>query len=198
MRQLVGGVHLRYNQIPYHLIGQPTKWRIIILQKFSHRSESSKPHIRLPILGVQHWEEEPPERLALKASRAWLQELSRTGGNTDSTLGGCTPGPRAKVDFLGARPTSWSWRVSWGGRGWLCLTLGHGRWWQRYQVVFICELLLEADILLGSLAPRPGPTQQHVGSSARMPQAKQPTGWEHNPTLQQTGCLKTSWAHSHL
>ena len=43
------------------------------------------------------------------------------------------------------------------------------------------------------LAPRPGPTSQ-----APVPSAKQPTGWEHNPTHQQTGCLKTSWAHSHL
>ena len=43
------------------------------------------------------------------------------------------------------------------------------------------------------LAPRPGPTNQ-----APVPSAKQLTGWEHNPTHQQTGCLRTSWAHSHL
>ena len=43
------------------------------------------------------------------------------------------------------------------------------------------------------LAPRPGPTNQ-----APVLSAKQLTGWEHNPTHQQTGCLKTSWAHSHL
>ena len=58
--------------------------------------------------------------------------------------------------------------------------------------------LEEADVLLGSSAPRPGPTQQPVGSSPGRPQAKQLTGWEHSPTHQQTGCLKTSWAHSRL
>ena len=34
---------------------QSTGWRIIILQKFSHRSDSSKPHIRLPGLGGLAW-----------------------------------------------------------------------------------------------------------------------------------------------
>ena len=45
-------------------------------------------------------------------------------------------------------------------------------------------------------SPRPGPTQQPVGSSAGTPQAKQPTGWEHSPIHQETGCLKSSWAYS--
>ena len=36
--------------------------------------------------GVWHWKEEPLEHLALKASRAGVQELHRTGGNRDSTL----------------------------------------------------------------------------------------------------------------
>lgn len=31
---------------------QPTNWKIIITQKFSHKIKSSDPHIRLPILGV--------------------------------------------------------------------------------------------------------------------------------------------------
>ena len=41
------------------------------------------------------------------------------------------------------------------------------------------------------MAPRPGPTQQPAGSSAGMPQTKQPTGWEHSPTHQQTAPLNT-------
>ena len=81
-----------YNQIPYNLDGRLTNWRIMILQKFFHRSESSEHHIRLPSLGVQHQEEEPPEHLALKVSGVSLQELHRTGGNRDSTLRGCTQG----------------------------------------------------------------------------------------------------------
>ena len=67
--------------------GQPANWKIIIPQKFSHRSESSEPHVRLPSLGVWQQEEELPETLALKASRVWLQEFHRTGGNRNSTRG---------------------------------------------------------------------------------------------------------------
>ena len=49
-------------------------------------------------LGVQHQEEEYPQQLTLKASGARLQELHRIGGNRDFTLGGRTPGPRAKAE----------------------------------------------------------------------------------------------------
>ena len=38
--------------------GQTINWKIIIPQKFSHRSESFEPHSRLPSLGVWQWEEE--------------------------------------------------------------------------------------------------------------------------------------------
>ena len=67
--------------------------KIIIPQKFTHRSESHEPHVRLPRLGVWHWEEEPAEHMALKASGVSLQEFHRTGGNRNSTLGRCTQGP---------------------------------------------------------------------------------------------------------
>ena len=50
------------------LCGQSTNWIIIILQRVSCRSESSEPHIRLPSR-VWH-QEEPPEHMVLKASRA--------------------------------------------------------------------------------------------------------------------------------
>lgn len=43
-----------------------------------------------------------------------------------------------------------------------------------------------------------GPIQQPAGSSAGMPEAKQPTLWEHSKTQQQTSHLKSSWAHSCL
>ena len=61
---------MRYNHIPYPPGGLPTNWKIIITQRFSHRSESSEPQARLLSLGVWHQEEEPLEHLALKASRA--------------------------------------------------------------------------------------------------------------------------------
>lgn len=42
----------------------------------------------------------------------------------------------------------------------------------------------------------PGPTQQSAGFNVQMPQAKQ-TRWEYSPSHQQTGCLKSSFAHNH-
>ena len=45
--KMVGGMLLWYNEIPYLPRGWTTDWKIIILQRFSHRSESSKPHVRL-------------------------------------------------------------------------------------------------------------------------------------------------------
>ena len=66
----VGGVLSQYNQIPYPPGGQPTNWKITISQRVSNRRESSEPHVRLPSVGVWHWQEEPPEHLALKASGA--------------------------------------------------------------------------------------------------------------------------------
>ena len=42
--------------------------------------------------------------------------------------------------------------------------------------------IVSALLQVAVLAPRPGPTQQRLGSSARMPQAKPPTGWELSTT----------------
>ena len=55
-------------------------------------SESSEPHVMFPTLGVQHLEEDPPEHLALKNSRASEKELHKIVGNRDSTLGEYTHG----------------------------------------------------------------------------------------------------------
>ena len=90
--ETVGGAFLLCNRIPHPPGGQPTNWKIIISQRFSHRSETSEPHVRLSSLGGSHQKEEPPEHLALKAGRAWAQELHRTGGNRESALGGYTQG----------------------------------------------------------------------------------------------------------
>ena len=43
-----------YNQISYLPGGQPTNWKVIISQNFSHRSESSEAQLRVPNLGVWH------------------------------------------------------------------------------------------------------------------------------------------------
>ena len=39
---MVGGVDLQYYQILYSPIRQPTSWRMITFQSFSHKSESSE------------------------------------------------------------------------------------------------------------------------------------------------------------
>lgn len=46
-------------------------------------------HIHFSSLGVLHQEDEPPEHLALKTSRAHVWESQRAVGNKDSPLKGC-------------------------------------------------------------------------------------------------------------
>ena len=88
MRQYEGCKH---NKIKSHncWVGD-SNWRTLIPQKYTHWSEGSEPHVRLPNLGVQQREEEFLENQTLKASEIWFQDSDRTGGNRDSTLGGHT------------------------------------------------------------------------------------------------------------
>ena len=57
-----------------HVSGWPTNWKVIILQRFYHRRESSD---FLPSLRTW-WRWGAPDCLALKGSRTWGQELHRT------------------------------------------------------------------------------------------------------------------------
>ena len=66
-----------------------------------------------------------------------------------------------------AQRTCQYWRVSGRGRGQLWFTVGKRT-----------EEAPGWALLEGVFSLRPGPTQQPVGSSAGMPQAKQPTGWD--------------------
>ena len=65
-------------QISYPVGGWPTNWEIIISQRFSYKSESSWPQVRLSQLEVWHQEK---GHLSIGLWRAWLQELHRTGGD---------------------------------------------------------------------------------------------------------------------
>ena len=67
-------------------MGNSTDWKLTGSQRLTSRSESSEPHIKLSRVGIWHWEKEPLEHLALKASGAWAQELHRTGRNGDPIL----------------------------------------------------------------------------------------------------------------
>ena len=53
---------------------------------FSPRSEGSEHHIKIPSPGVLCQEDEHPEHLAWKASRAYIQETQRVLRNRDFTL----------------------------------------------------------------------------------------------------------------
>ena len=65
-----------------------TDWKLTGSKRLTYRSESSEPHIKLPRVGIWHWEKEPLKHLALKASGACVQELHETGENGDPFLKG--------------------------------------------------------------------------------------------------------------
>ena len=126
---MVGGDLSQHNQIPH--------WKIIISQSFSHRSESSEPHIRLPSLGAWRWAEDPSGiwrfegqwGFSTAAPQDWgKQRLHSWRAHTRFNV---QWGPGQSSDSTGAwaRPTCASWRVSWGegiGGGSLW---GQGHWW---------------------------------------------------------------------
>ena len=57
------------------------------MQRFSHRSQNSDPHIR-PLAQGSGARKGLPEHQALKASRVWLLDLHRTGVIESSLLKG--------------------------------------------------------------------------------------------------------------
>ena len=84
--QEVGGAISRYKQPHTSWGGTSTDWKLTGSQRLTYRSERSEPHIKPSRVGIRHWEKEPLEPLALKASGACVQELYRTGGNGDPIL----------------------------------------------------------------------------------------------------------------
>ena len=81
-------------KFPELLGGQPTNWKRIAPQKFSHGSKNSEPHVRFSNLMAWQWEEETQENLALKARRVGQQGFHGIGGNRNSTPGWHTEGLR--------------------------------------------------------------------------------------------------------
>ena len=99
--QALGGAIMLYKQPQSSWVGSPTDWNITGSQRLTYRSESSETHIKRPRVGMWHWEQEPVDHLALKASGACAQELHQTGGNGDPILKSAhrcswALGPRAK------------------------------------------------------------------------------------------------------
>ena len=73
-----------YNQLQYSLGGWTTNWRVVVLQRFSHRSESSEPHVNCPAKGSRTWK--TPKTIWLWRP-AGLNYRSPTGlGETETSL----------------------------------------------------------------------------------------------------------------
>ena len=78
--EILGGALLWCNQIPYPPGGWPTNQKIIILQEFSHRSESSEPHIRLPSLGIWYLGEGAPRAFGFEDQQGLSAEAPQDWG----------------------------------------------------------------------------------------------------------------------
>ena len=82
-----GRAKTQYSQDPHSWVGD-SQTRGSQVQRFSPMSEGSELHIRLRTSGVLHWEDGPPEHLAVRANRACIWESRRAVGNIDPILTG--------------------------------------------------------------------------------------------------------------
>ena len=181
--KVVGKVQLRSNHIPYMLSGWSTIWKIIMQQTFSYRNENSESGN-----GRRN-----PERIYIWRPVGFDHRNSKRLGETETVLVEgthrvlCAPGPRKKNQWPHKRLGETYlfalegilWR--WGGGGWRRCWLAYckdrnteGSTSGEYS---LARALLEVTVF----SPRPGPTQQPVGSNAGTLQAKQPTRQEHSP-----------------
>ena len=190
---MVGGALLWCNQIPYLLSGRSTKWKRIILQSFSHRSESSEPHVRLPSWGPDIGRRSPQSIWFWRPAGLECRSSTGLGETKTPYLEGahkvsCALGPTAKQWLHRSLGQTYLWVLEsllgrWGSALTHCWgkDTGGGVPWEYSSSWALLEVAI--------LPLRPGPTQLPAGSSAGTSQAKQPIGWEHSPTHQQTGCL---------
>ena len=117
----------QYTPISHPPNDQSTNWKIILWQSFSHKNESSE----LPSLGVCNQEEEPHNIWLWSPVGPHCRNSTRLGEIKTPLLEGTyrsretsTQGKSSDFTEAWARPTCWSWKVSWGGREWLWLTVG--------------------------------------------------------------------------
>ena len=123
---------LWYNQIPYMPGGWHTNWKIIILQRFSHRSKSSESHIRFPqpwglALGggaPRAFGFEGQWGLSTGAPQDWRKHRLHSWRVHTRFHVHWDPGQSSDTIGAWARPTCESWRVSWGGKCCLWFTVG--------------------------------------------------------------------------
>lgn len=151
------------NQIPYPMDGQPISYRLIILHKFSHRSESSDTHIRPPSCGrVSSSGKRSPQSNWLWRSRGFDCRRTAELGEIDMSQGShkisCTLGSRGKA-VISQKPEA---DLLAGLRRSAGLPWGHRYQWRTYAGYSSAWTLLKAVILLGSLSPKHGSTQEPV------------------------------------
>ena len=163
-------------------MGSSTDWKLTGSQRLTYRSESSEPHIKPSHAGIWHWEKEPLEHLALKASGACVQELHRTGGNGDPILKRCTQtftctesqgkakSPRESgsnlTAVLGGHP----------GKTGVNVACCEGRTLKVKLSEYSAAVPFSGGGHLGKIWPYP--------SAAEKPQGKQQPRWDHSPTPQ--------------
>ena len=89
---MVEGALWQYNQIPYLPGGGggTVKHKVASNHIGEVLPQDFWVHLGLPSLRAWHQEEQHPERLALKTSMAWVQDLHKTSRERDPTLDGRT------------------------------------------------------------------------------------------------------------
>lgn len=117
---MVERTHSQYNKIPYIPSGCLTNWKVILSQRFSYRSESSEPYVRIPQSGglasgrgasrafgfESHWSliSVTPQDCGKQKCHSWMVNIRsdtvtscEPGRNLPSGLGGCPGEVRVAV-----------------------------------------------------------------------------------------------------
>ena len=128
---MVAGALLQYRENPYLLGGQLTSWKVITSQRFSHRSESSEPHIKLPTLGSLASRGVPTESsfagqrgVSAGAPQHWEKHGFHSWSTHTCFHMYWDPGQSTNSIEALARPTCESQKVSWGAGVGSILQLG--------------------------------------------------------------------------
>ena len=164
--------------------------KITIPQRLSYWSESSKPHVSLPKMGVWHWEEETPRAFGIEGQ--WGLSIGAPKNWEKQRLHSWSVYTKCHVHLVSAqsRDSTRNWNepdlpvglgMSLGETGvsYSSLLGNTGYWRQRSQV-----LIIGIRAAGGCHFVKTDPTQYPAGASAEKPQAENLTGWEHRPTHQ--------------
>ena len=163
-------------------------WKVTILQRFMHGSESFEPHVSFPHLGGLTLGRGAPEvfgvevqqELCTEAPQDWRKQRLHSWKPYTGFHVHWVPGQSRDYIEIWVTPACGYWRITWENREWLWLIVG------------------EEDIGGKGLGnncqwelPWKWPFWKKICPpiKAEKPQTKQQTGWEHNTTHQQTVCL---------